>query len=367
MLGAGLAGSALAWQAHWRGKSVAVIDRIDMQSSSRVAAGLVTPITGSRAAASWRWNEFYAAANAHYSRAQKVLGASFWSVEPALRIFRSQADRELFESKWYDTANIENTESIVARPIPPMTECGLKTPYGVGSMEPAARLDTVAYLNATQIYFSELDSFYRFDLNCDRDIVFDSTNSRYPVRIASLPLAGSSIVFCQGMAARENRFFMDLPLHPARGDILVVRSPIVQCDSVLHHDAWVVPIGEQCYLVGATYDRFLQTDPSQADPSQASHSKDEQFRQELMRRWESLVQGSFHDGQHAVVEQRWAVRPASYDRHPLIGSHPRQGCAYCLNGLGSKGTLMSPRLAEMVINAIDGATIDPMLLSTRRK
>ncbi|MFY7875920.1 MAG: FAD-dependent oxidoreductase, partial [Pirellula sp.] len=52
MVGGGLAGCAVAWQAHFRGLKVLLIDRQDPDSSSRVAAGLVTSITGTRAAAS---------------------------------------------------------------------------------------------------------------------------------------------------------------------------------------------------------------------------------------------------------------------------------------------------------------------------
>ena len=49
-----------------------MIDRLDAQSSSRVAAGLVTPVTGSRAAASWRWNEFYPAADLFYRHVEQT-------------------------------------------------------------------------------------------------------------------------------------------------------------------------------------------------------------------------------------------------------------------------------------------------------
>ena len=74
VLGAGLAGTAIAWQAHFRGWSVALIDRLDPQTSSLVAAGLVTPVTGSRGAASWRWDEFYPIAENFYLRIEQTTG-----------------------------------------------------------------------------------------------------------------------------------------------------------------------------------------------------------------------------------------------------------------------------------------------------
>ncbi|MFM7974104.1 MAG: FAD-dependent oxidoreductase, partial [Pirellula sp.] len=53
VVGGGLAGCAMVWQALRRGLNVALVDQLSPQSSSRVAAGLVTPITGNRLALSW--------------------------------------------------------------------------------------------------------------------------------------------------------------------------------------------------------------------------------------------------------------------------------------------------------------------------
>ena len=91
------------------------------------------------------------------------------------------------------------------------------------------------------------------------------------------------------------------------------------------------------------------------------------FRNELMDRWESMTSGTFAAGEHQFLDQRAAVRPASYDRHPLIGPHESHPNLYCMNGLGSKGTLMSPHLAEILLDSMEGAAIPDSLLWTRRK
>ena len=54
IVGQGLAGSLLAWELLARGKRVFVVDRDEPDTSSKVAAGIVTPITGQRVAPSWR-------------------------------------------------------------------------------------------------------------------------------------------------------------------------------------------------------------------------------------------------------------------------------------------------------------------------
>jgi glycine/D-amino acid oxidase-like deaminating enzyme len=360
VLGAGLAGAAVAWQSHWLGWSVAIIDRLDARSSSRVAAGLVTPITGSRAAASWRWDEFYPVADAFYRRTEQENGRVFWRVEPAQRVFGNQAERVLYESKWLSSHVKGTPYSIHADSVSCDEKSGLKTPFGICQIEPAARLDTTAYLEATQTYFESRGAFYNCDLSCNVDLCIDEVD--HTVCIPSLQLTGKRMVFCQGIAARENRFFHDLPLHPARGDILMVESPNIQLDCVIHHDAWAVPIGNRRYLVGATYDRAALN-----ATEDLNSEKTRRFREELMQRWESLVHGTFQAGDHFVMEQLSAVRPASYDRHPLLGQHDVHSNLFCLNGLGSKGTLMAPRLAELAIDAMNGAPIDRVYWTSRRK
>jgi glycine/D-amino acid oxidase-like deaminating enzyme len=47
------------------------------------------------------------------------------------------------------------------------------------------------------------------------------------------------------------------------------------------------------------------------------------------------------------------VRPATYDRHPLVGVHREFPRFMCLNGLGSKGSLMAPGLAALLLDCIE--------------
>jgi len=63
IIGQGLAGTALAWQLHMKRRSLLLIDSGDPSSASRIAAGLMTPITGQRLARFPDWEMFHLAAN----------------------------------------------------------------------------------------------------------------------------------------------------------------------------------------------------------------------------------------------------------------------------------------------------------------
>lgn len=345
VIGCGLAGAAVAWQAIQRGWLTTVIDRAEPQTCSRVAAGLVTPITGGRAAASWQWNQFFPSAREFYQRIERTTGSQFWIEQPALRVFLSDEERELFLSRWCNKPDTDTTPS--AQLFVHDSLSILDMPFSAATMSPAARLITNSYLDATKEYLREQSSLFEFDLDCDRDIVFDQKP-----RIRGIDRCFDAIILCQGYAARENRWFRDLPLHPARGDILKISAPSsFPTEHVIHHSAWIVPDRNRELLLGATYDRKT-LDGIVDDRTAVLEAKTT-----LVNRFRELLAPPFRRSPIDVLEHRAAVRPASYDRHPLIGQHRTLGSLFCLNGLGSKGSLMSPLLADTILNAIVGQEV----------
>lgn len=381
ILGCGLAGSAMAWAAHRRGWSIALIDRVDLRSSSHVAAGLVTPITGTRSAATWRWDSFYEVACHHYTSAERDTNGSFWRSHPALRLFHSEDERKRTLERWHRPVSPDD-----APWTPRITLCsseelnGFHAPYGGCWMEPAARLHTGDYLAKTREYFQARKEFINADIDVDSQLPIPShpATPSLELQLPSGPLVADAVVFCQGFEAKRNGWFSSLPLHPARGDILTLSleseeessafsHPLSSSDlpsicrtHVVHSEVWMVPADRQHVLVGATYDRqHLHGRIDEEGPAKVS-------RQILLERVHRLLP--------AVKTERWsvanhqaAVRPASYDRHPLIGRHAAVRNAYVFNGLGSKGTLMAPQLADQLCNAIqDGGPIDAALEWNRR-
>ena len=78
IVGQGLAGTALAWTLLRRGYRVLVVDRCDEITSSKIAAGLITPITGMRLVVSWRLDEFLPFATEFYRSVEQQTGADFF-------------------------------------------------------------------------------------------------------------------------------------------------------------------------------------------------------------------------------------------------------------------------------------------------
>jgi glycine/D-amino acid oxidase-like deaminating enzyme len=53
-----------------------------------------------------------------------------------------------------------------------------------------------------------------------------------------------------------------------------------------------------------------------------------------------------------VIAHDSGIRPASPDRRPMVGKHPAFDHLYIFNGLGAKGYMLAPSLAEMLCNAL---------------
>lgn len=356
IVGGGLAGCALAWQCRSRGLRIKLIDQPRADSASRVAAGLVTPVTGSRFAVSWRWTEFFPDADALYRHAEWQSGESFWSVAPAWRAFTSYEEATFCNQRCLTPGNLIEKAGIRIEVLPAARLPASLADGGGISMEPAARLDVPAYLDATRRVLEVEDMLVSIDLDVDRDLHPQTDR----IEIPRLGLASRWAVLCQGFLARTNRWFSGLPLHPARGDILLIRSPGLQLDHVLHHKGWIVPLPGEQYLMGATYDRHALTMDGDDDAAT-------RWRADLCQRWTAMTGQEFNTRDAEILGHRIAIRPATYDRHPLIGAHSRCPHLWCLNGLGSKGSLMAPRLASHLMDSmLGGHPIDASLILSRR-
>ena len=57
-----------------------------------------------------------------------------------------------------------------------------------------------------------------------------------------------------------------------------------------------------------------------------------------------------------VVNQRAGIRPTVSDRRPLVGRHPNHKQMYVLNGLGTRGVLIAPAMAEALYAFIETDT-----------
>jgi len=303
IVGHGLAGATLAWQLEHLGQSVAVVDRESANTASRVAAGLISPVTGKRNAASHRFDEFWREAEEFYRRLEEQSGERLLYVDRTLKVV--------------DQAQLLGNEASLV----------LKKPYRalpVMELHGAARLDVAAFLDSSRRRLQARQAYFSHDLDLPKDV--SVTESQ--VNVSALGLSARMIVFCQGIDAQSNTWLSDLSFEPAKGEILEVESDELSNGDTVLGDVWVVPQSKARCAVGATYER----DFNDAAPS-------EKGRESILRRLNELT-----DCEVNVVNHRAAIRPILTGRLPKIGV-PQLRIGF-FNGLGSKGSFRAPKVSR---------------------
>jgi len=336
IVGQGLAGTALAWQMEFAGRqSYLILDREPLVTSSRIAAGLITPITGQRLVKAERFEEYFGIAEAFYRRVEAELGAVVFHRRPALRLFQNEREQEIFAAK-RDTefaglvaANLEINSEVIA------------TPLGGFTMTTAGQLDAQPYLNQSRNWFAHRNSYRAAELDVDNDLVLADDG----VRIPKLDLWANRVIFCQGFLNEPNPYFTDVPFQAAQGDILTLRIPAFRETRVIHaHGIWLAP-ADVCdlYRCGSTY----SWEPFDGQPSEAG-------RAELERKIKEFLKLPYE-----VVDHRAAVRPIIRESRPRLGMHPKHPRLGFFNGLGSKGSLLAPHFAGMFVRHLfEGKTLN---------
>jgi glycine oxidase len=335
ILGQGLAGTSLAWFLRWAGARFLVVDRQCEITSSRIAAGLVTPITGQKLIKSWRFDEFWPAARAFYCRVESETKTQFFVRRSMVRLFAGDVEALTFQRR----RDAGEYLGLVHEPHRLVDENWFDGPLGGFEMSEGGQLDVPGYLDSSRKIFEDEDSFLIHDVDVSRDLNIDQTG----VVLPTLGVRGKTVVCCQGAEAMRNPWFREVQFKPAKGEILTLRIPGLSEGRVVHRGVWLAPIGGDLFKAGSTYDwKSLDLAPTQSG------------RDEIVNGLRSFLRLPFE-----IVGHDAGVRPIHRNQYPILGRLPAEPRLACFNGLGSKGVLQAPYFArQMSRMLIDGQQID---------
>lgn len=321
ILGQGLAGTTLAWSLRWLGRRVLVIDRDQSVTSSRIAAGLITPVTGQRLVKSWRWDEFWPAAVAFYRRVETECGLRFFESQQIVRLLTNDVEQEFLAKRLAD----ESAE-LISNVQPPLHPDWFRADPHSFQMNDAARLNVAAFLDASRKRFVEASQFVAADVDLNTDVELTSAG----IRLRRLDVTARRMIFCQGIDAIDNPWFRHVRFNPAKGEILTLRIDGLSARRCVQRGVWLMPLGNDLFRAGATY----EWNDLSAVPTSAG-------RDEICSRLREFLRLPFD-----VVKHDAAIRPILLHQYPALGLHPRYPQLGYFNGLGSKGSLQAPWLAE---------------------
>ena len=301
IVGQGLAGTCLAWELWKRGAGFRMVDR-ESGGSSRVAAGLINPVTGKNFEPSTWITEFLPQALEFYAEVEQRIGRQFWFPHPVLRL--AGTDKEW--AKMIAKSSHPDVAEWLANDGAPVIADGW-----VGALEltGGGRLDVRSFLDESREFFRQ-QGFYQ------------------KAEVSAAPQAGGRI-WCEGAAGLMLGKFG--PHRCAKGEILTLRaSGWDETHIRIGAGGWLVPLGRGHFKAGSTYE-WNQLDES---PTEAGRTR--------VREIATRLGGESFE----VIAHEAGIRPILRRSEPLIG--PLGGADWMFNAMGSKGSLYAPGMAQQL-------------------
>ena len=341
IIGQGLAGTSFAWRMVESGRSFLVLDRNEPLTSSKVAAGLITPVTGMRLNLNWRYAETYAEALRFYRRCGKVLGRRFVFPGTSVRLFRKPEEMDLWERRMAGEPSIRRFASPGKSGL--VNDEVLDAPLGGFEQRHGGYVDTAGFIEASRRHFEKLGCWMAVD-------VPSASIQDAAAGIAWNGWTFDRVIWATGWEGPNHPLFAWVPFDSARGTVLNIQADLRGERRIINRGCWVLPREDGTLRAGPTYE--LGFDPSQA------HTADPDKMRALEAKLRSLIRVPFE-----ITGSQTAVRPiVSRCKVGLMGAHPSHPRVIFFNGLGSKGALRAPWLSlHLMRHLFDGQPLLPEL------
>jgi glycine oxidase len=331
IVGQGLAGSCAALELISRGIEVLVVSEKNENSASKIAAGLFNPLVLKKLNPGWKAFETLNTAKKFYSHWQNSFSCNFFFNKPLAKVILNKDEKREWEKK-IPLLNYFANEEIISNPCPDFW-----FDYeGYGIVAEAGYLDSGLFLEKTKKYLSDRrlygeEKFNEHELIPLEDgLVYKETTF-------------DELIFCQGFNSKPNTFFDETFFKAVKGQILTVDIPNYNTDYLISKGMYIVPTNNNFYKIGATYEW-----------DELDNNANEKGKVVLENELKQLLKKEYK-----IIHQMAAVRPASIDRKPVLGSSIKHKNVHIFNGLGTRGVILAPWLANNLCNNIlEGAEID---------
>jgi len=325
IVGLGLAGLSFCEWLERIGKSFMVFDP-DGEGASKIAAGLYNPVILKRYTLPWKAIEQFDLTMDFYGALEKKLGIPILHKLPLQKVFSSVED----QNNWFAASDRSGLDRFVKAEVVRNENKIINAPHDFGEVRETGRIDIKklqqryrVYLKAKNILIEE-----RFD---HQQIQLEKEGAVYQ------NFETKCIVFAEGFGMKHNPFFNTLPLVGNKGEYIIVKAPDLKLSTALKSSFFVVPLGDDLYKVGATFN-WEDKDWKTTEFAKA----------ELVGKLEKLISCDFE-----IVDQEAGMRPTTGDRRALIGVHSEHPQLALLNGLGTRGIMAGPYLAKMLFEYME--------------
>jgi glycine/D-amino acid oxidase-like deaminating enzyme len=333
ILGQGVSGTFLSYYLHKAGKKVLVIDDGETFTASRIASGVINPVTGRRVVETWMINEIMPFAVNAYEQLGNEIGASVIQQCNVLSFHANVQMKQAFENRLPEDNNYLST---------PSNEEELKQYFhfylGVGETSPCYLADMQKLMAGWRKILLENGSLLeeKFDWN---DCTVNENSVTYKT------ITAQKIFCCEGAAGVRNPYFTLLPYAKNKGEVLIMEISGLPRTHIYKQGLTIVPWKEDLFWIGSPYEwNYSDTHPTAAFKIKT---------QIQLQQWLKLP--------YKIIDHWAAERPANVERRPFAGLHPLMPSVGILNGMGTKGCSLAPYFAhQLTEHLMNNSPINPL-------
>jgi glycine/D-amino acid oxidase-like deaminating enzyme len=321
VIGQGISGTFLSYYLQKEKKSFIVIDNNQPHAASRIAAGIINPVTGRRMVTVWMADEILPFAWKAYHEMGHDLGITAISHKNIIDFFPNPQMRQVFLERIEEGYGYVHSypEQNHFNPL-------FNYDFGCGEIRPVYIVHLEILLPAWRRQLKDQQALLEEDFDINQ-LKIENNKTTYK------DIEASTIIFCDGITSAANPFFKQLPFAPNKGEALIVEIPHLPDHNIYKKGIMLMPLATQGHFwVGSNY----QWEFENAGTTTEFREKTEQ----LLKDWLKIP--------FKTVEHYAGIRPATLERRPFAGIHPLQPNIGILNGMGTKGCSLSPFFARQL-------------------
>jgi glycine/D-amino acid oxidase-like deaminating enzyme len=320
IIGQGICGTWLSFYLMHENKSVLVIDDADNAAASKIASGLINPVTGRRVVTTWMadvllsfvWNEHNAIGkkfDQQFIQQKNIL--AFPSAPDLLQAFEKRKQ----ESNGYIYESSVKKEELYKY---------FYFPFDVLEIAPCFLADVNALTKTWRQYLESKNALLPESFNEEELLLFDEF-------VQYKNITAEKIIYCNGINSSLSKYWKQLPFVPNKGQALIVSIDGLNNNYIYKFGHLsLIPWQNNLWWIGSSNElNFATTEPT------------EEFFKSTTSALKNILKVNFKIENHLS-----SVRPAAVERRPFVGIHSLYNQIAILNGMGSKGCSLAPWFAK---------------------
>ena len=332
IIGQGISGTWLSYYLKQANKSFLVIDNNQPNSATRIAAGIINPVTGRRIVKTWMIDELLSFLIPAYQELGNELGIKAIE-QKSLVDFHSTPQMKIA----FDERLKEKAEFLFQPTDQQQYISTFNYDFGFGEVDPCYVVNLKEIIPAWRKKLMATGQLLEEDFEIDKLQQTEKELNYKNIKV-------EKIIFCDGRNAAQNPFFKTLPFALNKGEAILIESSRIPSTHIFKKGMMLTSVEDNIYWIGSNYLwEFPNDQPT------------EQFRKQtelLLKNW---LKTSFK-----IVGHLASVRPANIERRPFVGFHPVKKNIGILNGMGTKGCSLAPFFAKQLTEyLISGKEILP--------